>query len=759
MIFALALSMIATTGGALATYLYDDDAPLGSRLCSGACIGFAALGLVGFVSSCFLTLGPATLVISAAAVAAPFAVLLNRRRRATVLSDIIRSARNLMRNIGWTIFYVCFYVLVVVVMSLAFDNAMFERADGIFTGVLNNFGDLPFHLSVITRFAFGQNFPPEDPTYAGVRFTYPFLTDLVSAMFVRAGASLRDSMFIENLILAVAFVGVIHYWAWRMLRDRLAAILTPVLVVLSGGLGWLVFFKNAADSQVGLVGLLLNLPHSYTIVPESTWRWGNAMTSLLLTQRGILLGIPLAVIVFTQWWAAADGEEEKASRNDENGEKGKRQKAKGKKARAALDTSDTKSAAAQTPPRFPFSLFVSPSSRRMLAAGVVAGLLPLVHAHSFVVVMGVGAVLALGRYWRAWMVPLAALVILGIGIYFGFLPAAYLKIVLVIVAGAVSLGVLYLLPGNQRRLWLIFFLAALVIALPQLWWSTHDSAVKAGTFMGWHFGWDSTDEVFFKTRLLSSDPQPGAVKTGLIRFLDVLWFWLKNTGVFIPLLIAALVWKRGGDRLVSRRLLWFYLPFTLCFIIPNIFKMAPWVWDNVKVLFFWWVASAPLVALLIARLWQGGIPRRMLAGALLVALTLAGGLDVFALVTSQKEYGEFDRAGIRFSQLIRQQTPRQAIVLHAPIHNHPVFLTGRRSLMGYPGHIWTHGLEFAPRQSDIRQIYGGGPQAMSLLTRYGVDYVVVSRLEKNVFPINEPFFEQFTKIGESGEYRLFKVTP
>jgi len=763
MIFALALSLMATTGGALATYLYDDDAPLASRLCAGACIGFAALGLVGFVSACFLTLGPATLIISAAVVAAPFALLLNTRRRATVFADINRSARNLQRNLlrldPWTIFYVGFYALVVVVMWLAFEKAMFERPDGIFTGVLNNFGDLPFHLSVITRFAFGQNFPPEDPTYAGVRFTYPFLTDLVSAMFVRAGASLRDSMFVENLILAVALVGVIHYWALRMLRDRLAALLTPVLIVLSGGLGWLVFLKNAADSQVGLVGLLMNLPHSYTIVPESTWRWGNAMTSLLLTQRGILLGIPLAVIVFTQWWAAADGEGEKLGKGEEGqGEKGKGKKVKGKKARIAKAESSAPRPA-QEISRFPFSFFLLPSHRRMLAAGVIAGLLPLVHAHSFVVVMGVGAVLALGRYWRAWLMPIAALAIIGIGYYFGFLPAAYVKLILVIAAACVSLGVLYWLPGDQRRLWLIFFLAALVIALPQLWWSTHDSAVNAGTFMGWHFGWDSSDEVFFKTRFLSSNLQQTGLLAGLIRVLDVLWFWLKNTGVFIPLLVAALVWKSDGDRLVSRRLLWFYLPFTLCFIIPNIFKMAPWIWDNVKVLFFWWVASAPLVALVIARLWQGGIPRRMLAGCLFVALTLAGGLDVFALVTSQREYGEFDRDGIRFSQMIRQQTPRRAIVLHAPIHNHPVFLTGRRSLMGYPGHIWTHGLEFAQRQSDIRQIYGGGPQATSLLARYGIDYVVVSRLEKNVFPVNELFFERYTRIGESGEYRLFKVTP
>ena len=49
-------------------------------------------------------------------------------------------------------------------MWLIFRRALLEKPDGIYTGVLNNYGDLPFHLSVITRFAFGQNFPPEDPT-------------------------------------------------------------------------------------------------------------------------------------------------------------------------------------------------------------------------------------------------------------------------------------------------------------------------------------------------------------------------------------------------------------------------------------------------------------------------------------------------------------------------------------------------------------------------------------------------------------------
>src|SRR5688572_15164469 len=153
MIFALALSLIAITGGALATYLYDEDAPLASRLCSGACIGFAVLGLVGFIAASFLGLGPAALVLSAIVTGSPLALLINPRRRAEVRTDLSTSVRQLRRTVlhpdGWAILYFVFYAIVVIVMWLAFSRAMFDRPDGIYTGVANNFGDLPFHLSVI----------------------------------------------------------------------------------------------------------------------------------------------------------------------------------------------------------------------------------------------------------------------------------------------------------------------------------------------------------------------------------------------------------------------------------------------------------------------------------------------------------------------------------------------------------------------------------------------------------------------------------
>src|SRR4029077_21236835 len=115
-------------------------------------------------------------------------------------------------------------------------------------------------------------------------------------------------------------------------------------------------------------------------------------------------------------------------------------------------------------------------------------------------------------------------------------------------------------------------------------------------------------------------------------------------------------------------------PFTLCFIVPNAVKLAPWIWDNIKVLFYWWVASAPLVALLLSRLWRQGREKRVLALALFACLTLAGALDVAHIVLRGGEFQLFDPYGVKFAEVVMQQTQPRSTVIHAPVHNTPVFL-------------------------------------------------------------------------------------
>jgi len=665
---SLALALLVIFSGTLATYLYDDDAPFQARLCSGACLGITALSLLGFVFSSLLGLTGTTVLLSALVCSLPLALLAKETysvRFQKDLSGVSQTIRRLTsKPDAVSIGYVVFYVVTALVLWQVFSKAMIQDSEGVSTGLLNNFGDLPFHLSVITGFAYGNNFPPEDPTYAGVRFTYPFLSDFASAMFVRTGSDLRESMFIENFILAISFVGLLHRWALVMLRDRLAAIITPLLVLLNGGFGWLLLFDKANSDDNGLLGVFSNLPPSFTVIPETTWRWGNAISALLIPQRGFLRGLPLAVIVFTQWWLA----ENPQPSGETEGKKTDLRRSRKAKVHAQEVQSES-------------SFLSNVTVRRMIGAGVVAGLLPLAHAHSFVVVMAMGGCLALiQRRWRDWIV---------------------------------------------------FFLVASLIALPQLWWSTSHTAVNARSFFAFEIGWDRGKD-------------------------NPIWFWFKNTGLFIPLIFVALLF-RSKDYLINKRLLFFYLPFTLCFIVPNFLKMAPWIWDNIKVLFYWWVASAPIVALLLSRLWKDNIIRRTAAIVLFASLTLAGALDVAGIALRSVKYGIFDLAGVRFAELVKLKTPPRALIVHAAVHNEPVFLTGRKSLMGYPGHIWTHGLEFAQRESDIKRIYSGAAGADQLLKAYDIDYAVVGPLERLVMPVNEQFFSHYEKVGDVGGYQLYKI--
>ena len=268
--------------------------------------------------------------------------------------------------------------------------------------------------------------------------------------------------------------------------------------------------------------------------------------------------------------------------------------------------------------------------------------------------------------------------------------------------------------------------------MPQLAWSTWNSAVSASSFFALELGWDQG---------------PG----------HPIWFWFKNTGFFIPLLmVAALLksgWLSGAEAAVV------FLSAVYALLHHSEFHQDGAVDLGQH--------QSPL--LLVARF--GAVSRfavgeavarrsrfaRTVAIILFVVVTLAGTLDVAGIVFRSTDYNIFDASGIAFAELVKEKTPPRALIIHAPVHNTPVFLTGRRSLMGYPGHIWTHGLEFMQRETEIKRIYLGTPDADQLMRKHGVDYAVIGPLERLVVRVNDEFFSRFEKVGQVGEYSLYKI--
>ena len=675
MLISLLLIAVAGVGGFAITYMIDDDAPLLWRLAAGNVIGSALFGTLSFVLA--LLFGLSVTVVAAAVLlaAVPVSVFYanDRRRRLrhnwTLAKDRMQgaNARRFLRFAYYAFFFLLFFFF--------FDRSMLESPAGIFTGGSQNLGDLPFHLGAIFSFTEINNFPPENPSFAGARFSYPFVADLLTACAVKLGAGVRDAMFIQNLSWALSLLVILERFVLKLTNDRLAARLAPPLLFFSGGLGFIWFLGDYWSQSKGLLDLLAHLPKDYTISDQ--FRWGNSLVVLFMTQRSLLLGMPLTLIVLGYLWKMFATEHTRAP-NDK----------------------------ASASPRLPFSLSLFAPS---LLVGLLAGLLPLIHLHS-----------------------LAALFIVGV--------------------------FLFVLKPERWMTWITFAAGVAVIAVPELLWSMAGSASETSKFFAWHFGWDKGDKNF-------------------------LWFWFTNTGLLIPLVLAGIYLvsfphdagapakgkkeskrkRRDADQKDSpltthhSPLLWFYLPFAFLFLVSNAAKLAPWEWDNIKVLIYWFVGSLPLVALALAWGWRKDAWLKTIAAVCFVVLTASGALDVWRVVSGQINYKVFDKDAVEIAEQVKRRTPHGSLFLNAPTYNTAVVLTGRQSLMRYPGHLGSHGIDYSERESDVKRIYQGAPDASSLMEKYAIDYVMISPEERTAGSVNEQFFSRYPIAAESGQYRVYKV--
>jgi uncharacterized membrane protein len=77
--------------------------------------------------------------------------------------------------------------------------------------------------------------------------------------------------------------------------------------------------------------------------------------------------------------------------------------------------------------------------------------------------------------------------------------------------------------------------------------------------------------------------------------------------------------------------------------------------------------------------------------------------------------------------------------------------------MRYSGHLQSYGIDFAPREAEVKRIYAGEGTAELLLKKYDIEYVLISPEEKSNLTVNEEYFRRFPVVAEVGQYRVYKV--
>jgi hypothetical protein len=177
--------------------------------------------------------------------------------------------------------------------ALFWRDALQYRADGLWAGHVNIWGDWTVHLGIVSSFAYGQNFPPQHPRFTDTPFGYHFLVDLTAAAMVALGMDPGYALTLHSFILCAIVAVAIYAFARRMTGNPRAAIVALGLFLLGGGLGWLATAARA-EAAHDILGTLGTLAWDYRVKSDFNLAMVNMFFGFLASQRAFLYGLPIA---------------------------------------------------------------------------------------------------------------------------------------------------------------------------------------------------------------------------------------------------------------------------------------------------------------------------------------------------------------------------------------------------------------------------------------------------------------------------------
>ncbi len=349
------------------------------------------------------------------------------------------------------------FLIGVLMAYLQYTHTLRVADDGSLWVGQATYGDLNMHLSFITS-SVDAHFPMDYALMAGQRLSYPFLMDTFSGSLYLMGMSLQMSVILPGTLFTMLVVYGYMALARQIVSSNKAVLLAALFVFINGGLGFLytfdMSFSGVFSGDPEFMDRISTVMNGWyqtpTNMPELNLRWSNLIADLLLPQRtflgGWLIVIPCIFLLFTAFAP------EKQRNMDE------------------LDRGT--------------------KARQMIFTGIMAGLLPMLHTHSF---------LALGLISVGWV--------------------AY-----DLVRGRKTIY-------ETGRPWLFFLIVTLVLALPQLLGFTFRQVGEGSNFLSFRFNWVNSET--------------GGLKDGY------LWFYIKNIGIPFVLLVLALFEKNKTWRFVA----------------------------------------------------------------------------------------------------------------------------------------------------------------------------------------------------------------
>jgi len=246
-----------------------------------------------------------------------------------------------------------------------FSQMLEMRRDGLWGGHVHVWGDWALHITMVNIFALK---PPDEwfayhPYYAGGKLTYGFLTNLISGLLMRLGLPLPAAMILPSMVFGIFLTLGLYAVFYQLLKTKKAAVASVFVFFCSSGLGFLRFLSDWLNNPT-LENLLYPIKDYTRIEPQYQWLAGNWFNGMLIPQRAYLLGMSMTVwIMAGVLWVFLRVIKKPAAPLTRN------------------------------------------QKLVLVGGGLAAGLLPITHMHSFIVLVitcGVIGLLTI-KQWHKWL--------------------------------------------------------------------------------------------------------------------------------------------------------------------------------------------------------------------------------------------------------------------------------------------------------------------------------------------------------------------
>ena len=249
----------------------------------GVVVGLFALAWLAFLTSVRRVVGPRDGVVWSAVLAVSGAILKAGNAKARLSVKVKMSVLQMCACLGMSV-----VLIAVLWVSMLFLNTYSLGA---------GYGDLPFHLNIISSFAVGCNrnrssmFDVKTSFYAGEPLAYPFITNYLSSILMATGnASLRVSLLVPSLLVMVSLVFGMFSLIFEFTRDAVATTVALFLFVNLGGHGW----TRVLTMNIGNEEVMKENPDFIHHWPGQQYAyWFHCLFHVLIPQRASLFSMPL----------------------------------------------------------------------------------------------------------------------------------------------------------------------------------------------------------------------------------------------------------------------------------------------------------------------------------------------------------------------------------------------------------------------------------------------------------------------------------